>query len=352
RAPAGPGRLPAPAPRHRLGRRRDRPLHLRQRRPVRLHPPDLRGVPHLRLEGVRRLRAREPRARGGLPTRRGRRGSRRARAQGDAPGVAGLLRREDVARQAGVRPGAARRVRGGVPGDPRVLPGGGARHRPRSARRGARPRPRPLHRYPDARGHLAVALRADLRRGRVTPAPVSRAEPLPRGTVAATARALGRAPCFASLPEGELRRLAARCRGRSLTPGETVFEEGQPCRGLLVVAEGRVEIRQMSLRGREQVFHAEGPGAALGEGPLFDGGGYIASAVAVAPTRVLLLPRGLVIELCRRRPDVALAMLKTLARRVRHFAGIVGDLAFRPVARRLARYLEPPPAAQGRPPLR
>jgi CRP/FNR family transcriptional regulator len=36
---------------------------------------------------------------------------------------------------------------------------------------------------------------------------------------------------------------------------------------------------------------------------------------------------------------VAIAMLKTLARRVRHFAGIVSDLAFRPVSERLARYL-------------
>ena len=33
-------------------------------------------------------------------------------------------------------------------------------------------------------------------------------------------------------------------------------------------------------------------------------------------------------------------MLKTLARRVRGFAGIVSDLAFRPVTERLARYLD------------
>jgi hypothetical protein len=33
-------------------------------------------------------------------------------------------------------------------------------------------------------------------------------------------------------------------------------------------------------------------------------------------------------------------MLKTLARRVRHFAAIVSDLAFRPRAERLARHLE------------
>jgi CRP/FNR family transcriptional regulator len=127
---------------------------------------------------------------------------------------------------------------------------------------------------------------------------------------------------------------------RRLGPGEALFEEGEPCRGLLIVAEGRVEIRQISLRGREQVFHTEGPGAALGEGPLFDGGGYIASAVALAPTRVLFLTRAEVLHLCQRRPAVALAILRTLARRVRHFAGIVSDLAFRPVTERLARYLD------------
>jgi CRP/FNR family transcriptional regulator, dissimilatory nitrate respiration regulator len=108
----------------------------------------------------------------------------------------------------------------------------------------------------------------------------------------------------------------------------------------VIVADGRVEIRQISVRGREQVFHTEGPGAALGEAPLFDGGGYIASAVALVSTRVLFLPRAEVLRLCQRRPAVAVAMLKTLARRVRHFAGIVSDLAFRPVTERLARYLD------------
>jgi CRP-like cAMP-binding protein len=152
--------------------------------------------------------------------------------------------------------------------------------------------------------------------------------------------ALRRVSYFASLPATELRRLAGQCTAQILGPGEALFEEGQPCRGLFIIAEGRVEIRQISLRGREQVFHTEGPGATLGEAPLFDGGGYIASAVAVAPTRVLFIPRAEVLRLCHRRPEVALAMLKTMARRVRHFAGIVSDLAFRPVTERLARFIE------------
>jgi CRP/FNR family transcriptional regulator len=158
-------------------------------------------------------------------------------------------------------------------------------------------------------------------------------------TRGASSEVLRRVPYFASLPASELQSLASRCTVRTLRADDTLFEEGEPCRGLLVIAEGRVEIRQISLRGREQVFHTEGSGAALGEAPLFDGGGYIASAVALEPTRALFLPRAALIELCHRRPAVALAILKTLARRVRNFANLVSDLAFHPVSERLARYL-------------
>ena len=157
--------------------------------------------------------------------------------------------------------------------------------------------------------------------------------------LSSSADVLGRVAYFASVPAVELARLAERCTARTLAPGEMLFEEGEVCRGLIIVAEGRVEIRQISHRGREQVFHTEGPGATLGEGPLFDGGGYIASAVAAAPTRALFLPRAEVLRVCRAYPAVALAMLEAMARRVRHFAGIVSGLAFLPVTERLARHL-------------
>jgi CRP/FNR family transcriptional regulator len=164
---------------------------------------------------------------------------------------------------------------------------------------------------------------------------------------AADAAILRRVSYFRSLSAAELRGLARACSSRTLAPGETLFEEGAPCTRLYVIAAGRVEVRQTSLRGREQVFHTELPGAALGEAPLFDGGGYIASAVAIEPSRVLALPRARLIALCRTHPEVALGIVQTLARRVRRFADLVGDLAFRPVPERLARYLLS--AAAGRP---
>lgn len=156
----------------------------------------------------------------------------------------------------------------------------------------------------------------------------------------ADAALLARIPYFAALDAAALGRLARRCVTRRFRERAPLFEEGQRCDGLFIIAEGAVEIRQVSLRGREQVFHSEGPGATLGEGPLFDRGGYIASAVATKPTRALLLPRADVLDLCRRHPGVALAILETLARRMRRFAEMVSDLAFRPIPERLARYLD------------
>jgi len=150
---------------------------------------------------------------------------------------------------------------------------------------------------------------------------------------------LGRVRYFHSLPATEIRWLAQQCKPRQLHPGNVLFEEGESCRGLYIIGEGSVEVRQVSFGGREQVLHTEGPGATLGEAPLFDRQAYVASAVAVEPTQVLFLPRAALLRLCHRRPSVALSILETLARRVRHFATMVGDLSFRPVTERLGRYI-------------
>lgn len=159
---------------------------------------------------------------------------------------------------------------------------------------------------------------------------------------------LGRSAHFRLLPAAERRRLLGHSTERVLREGEVLFTAGEPCRGLYVLVEGQVELRQVSPRGREQVLHSEGPGAALGEAPLFDREGYVASAVATEPTRVLFVPRAEVVALFRRHPAVALSLLATLARRVRRFAELAGSLTFRPVPERLARYIVTAAGGPGR----
>ena len=144
---------------------------------------------------------------------------------------------------------------------------------------------------------------------------------------------------FRTLPPVALRRLAGYAVVRDFQRGARVFEEGAPAEGLFVVMEGRVRLVRRSRGGREQVLHAEGPGATLGEVPLLDGGGYVATAVTAEPARLLYLPRDAVLDVCRRHPDVALGIIRVLARRVRTFAGLVEDLSLKDLTTRLAGFL-------------
>jgi CRP/FNR family transcriptional regulator len=151
--------------------------------------------------------------------------------------------------------------------------------------------------------------------------------------------ALARIPYLRGLPARELAGLAARCVLRQASRGATIFAEGAPATGLWVILSGRVKLVRTSRRGREQVLHVESSGATLAEVPVFDGGGYVASAVAAEDARLLFVPRAAVIELCLRRPQVALGIIEVLSRRVRAFASLIEDLALRDVTGRVAGFL-------------
>ena len=166
-------------------------------------------------------------------------------------------------------------------------------------------------------------------------------------TVEARVTALAAVPYLAGLGEVDLRALAREARLLLVGTGETVFQEGELCLGLYVIAAGRVKILKLSAEGREQVLHAEHKGA-LGEAPLFDGEPYPASAQALKPSVLLFLPKRTVLAWCRKRPDVAIGIAQTLARRMRRFAALAEGLALREVSQRLAGYLASRAAEEGR----
>ena len=106
-----------------------------------------------------------------------------------------------------------------------------------------------------------------------------------------TLTALRRIPYLTEVPAADLRALLAASVLRLVRRGQTVFEEGAPAGGIVIVLAGRVKLVRQSRGGREQILHAEGPGATLAEVPTFDGGGYVATAIAVDDARLLIVPR-------------------------------------------------------------
>ena len=102
---------------------------------------------------------------------------------------------------------------------------------------------------------------------------------------------LGRSALLGTLSPVEMQAVAMRTVRKSYAAGEWLFSEGEPCAGLFIVSSGRARIFKTSVGGREQVLAVEGPGSTMAELPVFDGGAYPASAVAIEDTEVAFISR-------------------------------------------------------------
>jgi CRP-like cAMP-binding protein len=148
-------------------------------------------------------------------------------------------------------------------------------------------------------------------------------------------KVLRETPLFASLTEAEMRALRPRVSTRHFHRGELLFNEGDACMGLFLVASGKIRIFKISTAGREQVLAIEGPGSSFAELPVFDGGNYPASASASEDSELLFISRRDFQNFCREHPDVALKVIAMVGSRLRRLVGIIEDLSFTTVRQRL-----------------
>lgn len=146
---------------------------------------------------------------------------------------------------------------------------------------------------------------------------------------------LRKTPMFAGLTETEMRALRPRVSHQHFRRGELLFNEGETCQGLFLVASGKIRIFKLSPAGREQVLSIEAPGSSFAELPVFDGGNYPASASALDDAEVLFISRKDFQNFCREHPDVALRVIAVVGSRLRRLVGIIEDLSFTTVRQRL-----------------
>ncbi|MDL2269954.1 Crp/Fnr family transcriptional regulator [Desulfosarcina sp. OttesenSCG-928-A07] len=154
-----------------------------------------------------------------------------------------------------------------------------------------------------------------------------------------TRQILSETPLFNGLSAEEQDELAAISVGRPYGRGELIFMEGDPADGFYLVARGRVKIFKTALEGKELILHIYGPGNPFGEVPVFAGGRFPASAMALSASQVLFLPRSAFIALISRRPHLAMNMLGELSVRLRQFTVQLEALSLKTVPSRLAAYL-------------
>lgn len=141
--------------------------------------------------------------------------------------------------------------------------------------------------------------------------------------------------------------VATRAVERSYEAGERIFSAGDPAQGMYVVTRGRVRVVR-DAASRRHVLHEEGPGGTLGEVPLFEGGGYPATAIAAdEATTCLFIGRDAVAAAMRADPQLSWRFLARLAARVRTLVERLDSVTARSVPQRLARLLLARDAAAG-----
>jgi CRP-like cAMP-binding protein len=101
---------------------------------------------------------------------------------------------------------------------------------------------------------------------------------------------------------------------RTFKAGDVIFRQGDASNDeAYLVHDGAVEVRK-SEDGQELVLRTLGKGDLLGEVALFRSAPHSATAIALDPVTLIVIPEHRLEDMVRTNPDLALALIRQLAR--------------------------------------
>jgi len=139
--------------------------------------------------------------------------------------------------------------------------------------------------------------------------------------------------------DGALAELARYSIPATYDQGEIIFLQDDPQQGLFLVDSGAVKICRHSKEGREHILQVIYPGDTFNDVAALDGGINPATAIAFSATHLWRVTRDDLRSVTLRHPDLAWALIESLARRARFLVASVQNLAMRDVRGRLAKLL-------------
>jgi len=145
---------------------------------------------------------------------------------------------------------------------------------------------------------------------------------------------------FAGLAPPAITKLIAHSRTTVMQAGQVLFMEGDACRHLYVLIEGRVRCYQARQDGREQVVRTfDAPGDTFCFVAAFGAAQYVFSADAMTESRLHVVDVSAVRRLIAEHTPLGLAFLTVMTRQTRGLVTLVESLALRRVPERVARLL-------------
>ena len=133
---------------------------------------------------------------------------------------------------------------------------------------------------------------------------------------------------FDELTPQQAERLNRAARLRTFKRSTLIYAPSEPGLTVLVVAEGRVKIKDVTADGKETILAFLEEGEIFGELALLDGQPRHEYAEAVVDAQLLVLPREELLWLMEARPDVALSVARLIGMRRRRVENRLRNLLF------------------------
>ncbi|MEU0878596.1 Crp/Fnr family transcriptional regulator [Lentzea sp. NPDC005914] len=144
---------------------------------------------------------------------------------------------------------------------------------------------------------------------------------------------------LAYLAEPDRDFLLAQGITRPFAAGDVLLHEDDPSDHVLVITSGWVRVSTLLEDGQEVIYALRGPGDVLGDLAALQGSTRSATVRAIEPVEVVQFSRVQFLGALKDRHAVVLALLKTMARRLRDAERARVGSATLDVSRRLAQYL-------------
>ncbi|NTV65644.1 MAG: Crp/Fnr family transcriptional regulator, partial [Oscillochloris sp.] len=132
-------------------------------------------------------------------------------------------------------------------------------------------------------------------------------------------------PVFQAMAPSQLQILAGAGEELEYPRGSAIFCAGDPADRLFVVVQGRVGIEETRARGNVVRISTMEPREPFGELAVFDAPAHSTSAIAVDDCYLLAIRREVLLDLIGQHPDLSLAIIKFLSRRLRDASTTIAE---------------------------
>ena len=148
---------------------------------------------------------------------------------------------------------------------------------------------------------------------------------------------LRRIPFFRRLSPELRGRVGAVAHLKSHDKGDLIFAEGDPSHAFIVIVSGRVKVFKSTPAGKEIILEIFGAGDPLGAVAVYEGAPFMASALALETTELLVIDHRAFLQLLEENPAFVRGLLSGLTIRLAELTRRLAELSGARVEARFAR---------------